>query len=124
MANRVIERELTEADAIDAETTAYTLKSQDEDAVVLLTSGSAVNLTVPPDGTKDPDVAGKPAGYVFPIGAEVRIIQGGAGVVTVVAGAGVTLHSLAAKVALAGQYAEAKLRKTAANVWHLSGNLA
>jgi hypothetical protein len=87
---------------------AYTLIKGDR--LVTSTNAAAQSLTVPPD--------------VFPIGDSIVITAGGAGIVTMVAGAGVTINKLTGKtLALSGIRAVATLRQTAANVWTLSGDL-
>lgn len=95
------------------QTDSYTLVAADAGKLVNLTKGTAVNLTVPPDTEVD-----------YPLWTLIGLSQGGAGTVTVVAGSGVTLHSLNSKVALSGQYAVASLLKTAPNTYLLFGALA
>lgn len=93
--------------------TAYTLQLSDRDQIVQTNSGSGVTLTVPPE-----------ASVAFPIGSIVGLYQYGAGTLTVAGGSGVTVRSLGGNLALSGQYAEASLRKIAANEWQLTGALA
>lgn len=87
---------------------AYTLVKGDR--IVESTNAAAQAITVPPD--------------VFAIGESIVITAGAAGIVTLVAGAGVTINKLTGKtLALSGIRAVATLRQTAANVWTLSGDL-
>lgn len=98
---------------VNTQTASYTLVLADAGLVVEMNVGSANNLTVPPNSS-----------VAFPIGTVIELSQVGAGLTTVVAGAGVTIDSLAGSLALAGQYAAAALRKRATNEWVLVGGLA
>lgn len=96
----------------DAQTGSYTLVAGDAGKVVNVTDASASTLTVPPNSS-----------VAFPVGTSVDVIQEGAGLVTVAAGAGVTVHSLFT-LKMGGQYARATLLQVAANTWVLSGEIA
>lgn len=77
------------------------------------TSAAAVTYTVLPDAT-----------YNAPVGSAIEIVQAGAGKVTFVQGAGVTIKKPAAfNRATLQQEATAVLYKTAANTWRLGGML-
>jgi hypothetical protein len=76
-------------------------------------SATGKNVTVPPNT----DVA-------FPVGTAIEIRQVGAGQITIVAGAGVTLRSRANALKIAGQYGAASLLKIATNTWSVQGDLA
>lgn len=83
------------------------------EALVQVNSATAVNYTVNPDST-----------YDAPIGSAIQVAQAGAGKVSFVAGAGVTLlKPNAFNAATLGQHAIAVLVKTAANTWRLGGML-
>lgn len=97
----------------NAQVDSYTLALTDARKTVTLDKATAVNLTVPPNV----DVA-------FPIGTKIFVEQLGAGQITFVAGAGVTISSLAGNLKISGRYGAAVLTKQATNVWTLSGNLA
>lgn len=99
----------------NTQTADYTLALTDGavNTVVEMNKGSAVNLTVPPNSS-----------VAFDIGTTILIWQEGAGQVTVVAGAGVTIHSASSHVNLTGQYSWAVLRKQATNTWVLWGDLS
>jgi hypothetical protein len=98
---------------INAQTgTTYTLALADNGKRVTLTNSGAITLTVPTN-----------ASVAFPVGAEIDLAQLGAGLVTVAAAGGVTLHSLSAAVTLTGQYGWGKLVKTATDTWLLTGSL-
>lgn len=92
--------------------TTYTLVLGDDGKMVTLSNASAITLTVPPNSS-----------VALPVGAEVDLAQLGAGQVTVAPGAGVTVSSFQSKLAIAGQYAGATLKKTATNTWLLLGGL-
>jgi hypothetical protein len=93
--------------------TSYTLALVDSGETVTLTNAGAITLTVPANAT-----------IAFSVGAVIDIAQGGAGLVTVAPAGGVTINSLAGALDLAGQYAVARLLKTATNTWILSGDIA
>lgn len=95
------------------QTASYTLAVADLGTVVEVNSGAPATVTVPPSSS-----------VTFPVGAIIWVCSTGTGVVTIAAGAGVTLRSLASKVAIAGQYAEVKLRQRAQDTWVLTGSLA
>jgi hypothetical protein len=78
---------------------------------VTLNNASAITLTVPTN-----------ASVAFPIGAQVNLVQLGAGQVTVSSSA--TLRSQGSKTKLNGQYAAATLLKIASDEWVLIGNTA
>lgn len=93
--------------------TAYTLRLVDNNQLVTLNNASAITLTIPTNAT-----------VAFPIGAQIPIIQLGAGQVTVAAAGGVTLESFSSLVKLSGQYADGRLWKIGTNTWVLTGRLA
>lgn len=93
--------------------TSYTLALTDNGKIVGLNNAAAITLTVPPDSTTD-----------FPIGAEITIVQDGAGQVTVAPGSGVTINSAGGLLSLASQHSAATLIKRSANTWLLIGDLA
>lgn len=90
------------------QTADYTLVLGDAGKVIELTAASGVNLTIPPNSS-----------VAFPVGTIINAYQGGAGAVSFVAGAGVTIRNNAP---LSGQYAEASLRKRATDEWVLTGD--
>jgi len=92
--------------------TAYTLALTDARKVVETTAATAVTLTAPPNST-----------VAFPIGTVVGLRQYGAGQVTVVPAAGVTIRSRGGALKTAGQYAEAALTKRATDEWVLTGDV-
>lgn len=92
--------------------TSYTLVLTDAAKLVTLTNAAAITLTVPPN-----------ASVAFPIGTQILLYQGGAGAVTVAAGAGVTIRAEGAKDEIVGQYAVAALLKLATDEWVLFGNI-
>lgn len=90
----------------------WTLALPDGSSVVMvMNKATAVNLIVPPDA----DVA-------FAIGVNIGIWNKGAGAVTVVEGAGVTVHPPATGTLVsAGQGARLNLEHVGVNEWQLSG---
>lgn len=96
---------------INAQAGNYTLAIGDEGAAIHMTSAAAVTLTVPANST-----------VAFPTGAEIEIVALGAGTVTIVAAAGVTLNGVAAGAAdIAAQWQGAVLRKYGTDTWLLIG---
>jgi hypothetical protein len=91
----------------------YVLSVSDLGTVVEVNSAGAATVTVPPS------TAG-----AFPLGAVLWVAALGVGVVTIVAGGGVTVASAGNKVNISGQYAEVKLRQRSLNNWLLTGSLA
>jgi len=98
--------------AINAQTgTTYTAVAGDVGKLITASNAAAIALTIPPS--------------VFAVGDQINIMQGtgGSGVVTITAGAGVTLNSNGAKLKTNGQYAVATVLCTAANTFLVFGNL-
>ena len=98
--------------AINAQTgTTYTAVAGDVGKLITASNAAAIALTIPPS--------------VFAVGDQINIMQGnsGSGVVTITAGAGVTLNSNGAKLKTNGQYAVATVLCTAANTFVVLGNL-
>jgi hypothetical protein len=94
------------SDDVNAQTgTSYTLVLADAGKQVTMTNASASTLTVPPN-----------ASIAFDIGVRIQVIQLGAGAVTLTAGAGVTISSLATSLTMA-QYQVATLIKIATDIW-------
>lgn len=95
---------------INTRTASYTLILSDKNIkIVEMNVASANNLTVPPNSS-----------VAFPIGTRIDVVQYGAGVTTIVAGAGVTIRS-AGTLVLDGQYAAATLYKRGTDEWVLIG---
>lgn len=93
--------------------TTYTLVATDAAKLVTLTNAAAITLTVPPNSS-----------VAFPIGSQVLLYQGGAGQVTITAGAGVTIRSQGSKLKITGQYGLAGIVKVDTDEWAAFGNLA
>jgi hypothetical protein len=84
----------------------------DDGKLITLDNGSAITLTIPPNGT-----------VAYGIGTQLNIMQLGAGQVTIAPGAGVTLRSNGSKLKTNGQYAVATCCKIASDTWVVIGNL-
>ena len=98
--------------AINAQTgTTYTAVAGDVGKLITASNAAAIALTIPPS--------------VFAVGDQINIMQGtgGSGVVTITAGAGVTLNSNGAKLKTNGQFAVATVLCTASNTFVVLGNL-
>ena len=79
---------------------------------VTLSNASPITVTVPANSSVN-----------FPVGAQIDIIQDGAGKVTLVGATGVTINSLSSFKSLGGRYAQATLIQKTLNNWYLYGNL-
>jgi hypothetical protein len=100
--------------ALNAQTgTSYTTVLGDDGKLITCDNGSPITLTIPPNGT-----------VAYGIGTQLNIMQLGEGVVTITAGAGVTLRSNGSKLKTNGQYAVATCCKIATDTWVVIGNLA
>lgn len=99
--------------ASTAQTADYTLALADAGTVVEANLGTAINITVPPNSS-----------VAFPVGTVLYVCQIGAGVASLVAGAGVTLRNPHSTLGLRAQYSTVKLRQRATDVWVLDGDLA
>lgn len=88
-------------------TSAYTLVAGDANRVVTFSATTTVTIPV----------------SVFTIGDQVNILQTGAGQITIVAGAGVTLRSEGSRVKTRAQYAMATVICIATNEWVVLGNV-
>jgi len=100
--------------AINAQTgTTYTTVLTDDGKLITCSNASAISVTIPPNSS-----------VAYGIGTQLNFAQLGAGQVTLVAGAGVTLNSAGAKLKLGAQYAVATCVKTDTNTWFVVGNLS
>ena len=96
----------------NTQTASYTAVIADKDKLVEMNNASANNFTVPPNSS-----------VAFEVGAQIRILQIGAGQTTVVAGDGVTINSTPG-LKLRAQWSSATLIKRATDTWVLIGDLA
>jgi hypothetical protein len=92
------------------QTASYTLVIGDAGKTVEQNVATANDLTVPPNSS-----------VAFPTGAIINLYQMGVGQTTIVAGVGVTIRARNG-LKLAGQYAEAGLRKRDTDEWVLVGD--
>jgi len=92
--------------------TAYTLVLADKDKLVEMANASAITLTVPADNT-----------VAYPTGAQITILQTGAGQVTLAANSGVTINATPG-LKLRTTWSSATLIKRAANTWVALGDLS
>ena len=98
---------------INTQTDSYTLVLADANvSLVEMNKATANNLTIPPNSS-----------VAFPTGAQILLVQYGAGQTTIVAGSGVTIRSKDGNLKLTGQYSGATLIQRAENEWHLFGDL-
>ena len=96
----------------NSQTASYTLALSDAaNTCVEISAASAVNCTVPPNSS-----------VAFPVGSVIEVVQMGAGQITVVAGAGVTLRNPSSLVTRA-QYSTVALRKRGTDEWVVSGDM-
>lgn len=106
----------TSFDSVNDQTgTTYTFVLGDANSVyVRATNAGAITVTVPPNSS-----------VAYAVGTTLTLEQGGAGVVTVAQGSGVTINKNAADtLALDGQYSVVSLVKTDTDTWTITGRLA
>lgn len=94
------------------QTSNYTLVLGDAGTVIEMNLAGANTLTVPPNSS-----------VAFPTGTVIPVHQYGAGKTTITAGAGVTIRSPGAKIALNVQYSSGAIRKVGSDEWILTGDL-
>lgn len=94
------------------QTASYSLVVADVGKAVEMNVAGANNLTVPLNSAQ-----------AIPTNSVIGLGQYGAGQTTVVATGGVTIRSRGTALKLAGQYAEASLRKIGTDEWWLSGDI-
>ena len=100
--------------AINAQTgTTYTTVLTDDGKLITADNAASIALTIPPNSS-----------VAYGIGTQINVMQLGVGVVTITAGAGVTLRSGGSKLKTNGQYAVATCCKIATDTWVVVGNLA
>jgi hypothetical protein len=93
--------------------TSYTAVLGDAFTCIRFTNGSPINFTIPPNSS-----------VAFPMGTEIDFEQAGAGLLTIVAGGGVTLNSRGGVHSTAGQYGVGTVKKVGTDTWTLVGDLA
>jgi len=98
---------------INAQTgTTYTLAATDAGGLVTAANASAITVTVPTN-----------AAVAFAIGTQIGVLQTGAGQVTFVGAAGVTVNSFNSALKMVGNGGLAVLVKTGTNTWQAAGAL-
>jgi len=99
--------------AINAQTgTTYTTVLSDDGKLITLDNASSIAVTIPPNSS-----------VAYGIGTQLNFLALGVGVVTITAGAGVTIRSDGSKLKLNAQYAVATCVKIASDTWVAVGNL-
>ena len=93
--------------------TVYQLVEADAGKLITFENAAAVTLTIPADATFD-----------FDVGTQIILMQRGAGTVTLVAAATVTILSPGGRLSLYEQYSNGALIKLAAGVWWFCGDLS
>lgn len=103
--------------SLNAQTgTTYTFVLTDNGKLVTASNGSAQTYTIPTNATA-----------AFAVGAQINLIQIGAGQVTIVGAGGVTVASNAATSSspkCRNQYAAATMIKVATDTWYVIGDIA
>ena len=103
--------------AVNAQTgTTYTTVLSDNGSLVTLANASAIAVTIPPYSS-----------VAYPIGAQISLVQYGAGQPTISGGSGVTINSTggtATAPKLRAQYATATAIQTSTNTWLVTGDIA
>ena len=102
---------------INAQTgTSYTFVLADDGKFLTASNASAITVTIPPIGS-----------VAYPVGAQLNIIQKGAGQVTFAQGAGVTIRSTGATATapkLRVQYSSATAVHEGSDIWYVVGDIA
>ena len=102
---------------INAQTgTTYTFVLADDGKFVTASNASAITVTIPPISSE-----------AYPVGAQLSIVQKGAGQVTFAQGAGVTIRSTGATATapkLRVQYSSATCVHEGSDVWYVVGDIA
>ncbi len=102
--------------AINAQTgTTYTFVLTDNGKFVTASNASAITVTIPPASS-----------VAYATGAQINIIQKGAGQVTFAQGSGVTIRSVGATAtapALRAQYSSATCVYEGSDVWYVVGDI-
>ena len=78
-----------------------------------MNAAGALNFTVPPNSS-----------VAYDIGAVIEVCQIGAGQVTLVAGAGVTLRTPTGTLTTRAQYSTVSIRKRGTDEWVVAGDLS
>ena len=103
--------------AINAQTgTTYTFVLADNGKFVTASNASAITVTIPPSGS-----------VAYATGAQLNIIQKGAGQVTFAQGSGVTIRSTGATSTapkLRAQYSSATAVYEGSDIWYVIGDIA
>lgn len=103
--------------AINAQTgTTYTFVLSDNGKVVTASNASAITITIPPASS-----------VAYATGAQLNVIQKGAGQVTFAQGSGVTIRSTGATATapkLRAQYSSATCIYEGSDVWYIVGDIA
>lgn len=98
---------------VSNETASRSATTGDEYSYIRFTGSAPVNFTIDPDST-----------YDFADGREITVRQAGTGLVTLVAGTGVTLNTPAnGTLVLGGQGATVTLKKVGDNEWDVMGQV-
>jgi hypothetical protein len=98
---------------INAQTgTTYTTVLSDDGKLITLDNAASITATIPPNSS-----------VAYGIGTQINFFALGVGVVTITAGAGVTIRSDGSKLKLNAQYAVATCVKIASDTWVAVGNL-
>jgi hypothetical protein len=93
--------------------TSFTLALSDLGAIIVVNAGAPVTVTIPPNSS-----------VAWPSWARIDLIQYGAGQVSFVAGASVTIHSAGNKLKTNSQWSGVSIVNVNPNEWVLIGDLA
>lgn len=93
---------------VSSKTVDYQFALGDASSTVVFNKSTAIIGTVPPNAT-----------VAFPIGTLIEVGQTGAGILTIAAGAGVTIRSVGGTLDFTDQYQHGQLRKVATDTWNL-----
>lgn len=94
------------------QTASYTFVRSDRSKLIEINNAAGTTVTVPPNSS-----------VAFPVGTEIRVLQTGAGQVTIAAGAGVTVNATPG-LKLRAQWSSVNIVKRATDTWVALGDLS
>lgn len=94
--------------SLSTQTSNYTLVLADKDKIIEMNLAGANTTTVPPNSS-----------VAFAIGTQITVVQYGAGLTTIVQGAGVSINTSSGSLTSPGQNAPMVLEKRATDEWYL-----
>lgn len=98
---------------VQSQATSFTVSASNSGAIIVMGNSTTANITLPPNSS-----------VPLPIGTQIDVIRANAGVVTFVAGSGVSIGSLSGLKNIANVNTAVTAVKTSTDTWYLVGTLA